>query len=293
MTSKLIAGMLATAALCAVSSPATPTKACGPSTISRSAKVKPNYGVALDQAWLDQVRGAAVRLIGGCSASVSAATALVLTNNHCVADCAQNLSTARATIYFADGYHRRRARARSACPGMQAEDPHRDQRCHAAGQGRGRRLTGEAAGQGARRRCRSRSRRRLRRRREDSAARSSSSTAAASTSSTSTASTPTSGWSWRRACQAAFFGGDPDNFNFPRYDLDASFLRALRGRQAGRDAAITEVERRARRSPASRCSWPAIPAATERLLTIDQLETAARPAAADDPACNFPSCAGG
>ena len=47
-----------------------------------SAKVKAAYGVTIDQAWLDHVRGAAVRLSSGCSASVVTGEGLVLTNNH-------------------------------------------------------------------------------------------------------------------------------------------------------------------------------------------------------------------
>src|SRR5580693_4919836 len=59
-----------------------------------AAAVKAKYGVAVDQAWLDHVRGASARLSSGCSASVVSGAGLVLTNHHCVRDCAQALSSA-------------------------------------------------------------------------------------------------------------------------------------------------------------------------------------------------------
>ena len=92
MTSKLIAGMLATAGLCVVSSPAIADEGMWTFDNFPIAKVNAKYGTAIDQAWLDHVRGAAVRLSSGCSASVVSGAALVLTNNHCVAECAQSLS---------------------------------------------------------------------------------------------------------------------------------------------------------------------------------------------------------
>ena len=85
-----------------------------------SAKVKAAYGVTIDQAWLDHVRGAAVRLSSGCSASVVTGEGLVLTNNHCVADCAQALST-QGRDYFKDGYQAAARTEEKTCSGMQAE----------------------------------------------------------------------------------------------------------------------------------------------------------------------------
>jgi hypothetical protein len=188
-----------------------------------SAKVKAAYGVTVDRAWLDHVRGAAVRLSSGCSASVVTGEGLVLTNNHCVADCAQALSS-QGRDYFNDGYQAVARTDEKTCSGMQAEILAQitdvTDRVQSAGRGQ----TGQAL-------VRAR-------------------TAAASTIENEGCANDA-----RFRCEvvdfyhggqyklykyrkysdvrlvfspgvpAAFFGGDPDNFNFPRYDLDCAFVR--------------------------------------------------------------------
>src|SRR5258708_3107314 len=85
-----------------------------------AAAVKQKYGVTIDQKWLDHVRASAVRLAGGCSASVVSPNGLVLTNHHCVAGCAQNLSTTEHD-YVKNGFAAARFEDEKQCPGVQAE----------------------------------------------------------------------------------------------------------------------------------------------------------------------------
>src|SRR5919106_6066019 len=63
-----------------------------------AAKMRADYGWAPDQAWLDKVRSAAVRLTGGCSACFVSDAGLILTNHHCIVDCLQNLSTTKSDL---------------------------------------------------------------------------------------------------------------------------------------------------------------------------------------------------
>src|ERR1051326_4472854 len=85
-----------------------------------AALVKQKYGVTIDQKWLDHVRSIAVRLAGGCSASVASPNGLVLTNHHCVAGCAQNLSSPDHD-YVKNGFFTARTEDEKQCPGVQAE----------------------------------------------------------------------------------------------------------------------------------------------------------------------------
>ena len=61
-----------------------------------SKAVGQKYGFAPSHGWLDHVRASTVRMIiggEGCSGSFVSAHGLVMTNHHCIDECAQQLST--------------------------------------------------------------------------------------------------------------------------------------------------------------------------------------------------------
>jgi hypothetical protein len=232
--------------------------------------VKAAYGVEITPAWLDHVRAASVRLSVGCSGSVVSAGGLVLTNNHCVAGCAHDLSAPGGDL-FQTGYLAATKPEEKTCPGLQAEIlvgvADVTARMTAAGAG----LTGEAlvkartavsssiekegCGDDPKLRCQ-------------------------------TVELYHGGqfmlYRYRKyvdvrlvfspGFQAAFFGGDPDNFNFPRYDLDCAFLRLY---DAGRPVATPDHLRWNPIAPTA--GQPVFvsgnPGDTYRELTVAQLET--------------------
>ncbi len=186
-------------------------------------KVKARYGFAPDAAWLDRVRNSAVRLTSGCSASVVSQDGLVLTNHHCVVACEQTMSTAQQD-FVAQGFLTHARSEERRCPGMQAEilreitdvtrqvqaaiaagDPKdairsrdaatariADEACHGDETSRCQVVSLYQGGQYKLYKYRKYSDVRL---------------------------------VFAPEFAIAFFGGDPDNFNFPRYCLDSAFVR--------------------------------------------------------------------
>ena len=80
---------------------------------------KKTYGFAPDQAWLDNARLASVRT-PNCSASFVSAKGLVLTNHHCVRDCADAVSP-KDTNYIETGFVAGSTREEKKCPGMHVD----------------------------------------------------------------------------------------------------------------------------------------------------------------------------
>jgi hypothetical protein len=234
-----------------------------------AAKVQAAYGARIDRAWLDRVQAAAVR-IPGCSASLVSKNGLVLTNNHCVVGCTTALSSA-GHDYVHDGFLTDAMTEEGKCPGMTAEVlvsiTDVTAQIKAAGEGK----VGQAYVQ-------------------------------AKEAAEAVAEKTVCGEVPARRCQTisfyrggqykvymyhrysdvrlvfapefdiAFFGGDPDNFNFPRFDLDSAFLRVYEG---GKPAVTPQFLKWNPAAPAEgEVTFVAgNPGSTDRLLTVSQLET--------------------
>jgi len=232
------------------------------------ARVNQTYGTNIDQGWLDRVREASVRL-RGCSASFVSPEGLILTNHHCVVSCIQELSTAEQD-FVANGFIVASREEERTCPGQTAEVLTEivdvTDRVLAAGAG----LEGAAFAA-----ARTAEINRI----QDEAC------AGDSRFSCQVISFYRGGryglYKFRRyedvrlafapEFQAAFFGGDPDNFNFPRYALDAAFLRAYENGQPV--ATPNHLTWNARAPQAGEPTFVSgNPGTTQRLLTVAQLE---------------------
>ena len=235
-----------------------------------AAAVQQKYGVTIDKAWLDRVQGSAVRLSTGCSASVVSAQGLVLTNHHCVNDCVQDASTAR-TDYIAVGFSAASREEERKCAGMQAEIltgiSDVTARVQAATSAPG--VVFTKARDAA-----------------ISAIEQEACTGKEATQRCQVVTLYQGGqyklYSYRKYSDvrlvfapefsAAFFGGDPDNFNFPRYDLDSAFVRLYEN-----GAPVAGVQHLTWNPAPPKAGEPVFvagnPGSTDRLLTADQLRT--------------------
>ncbi len=84
-----------------------------------SALVREKFGANIDQPWLDRVRQATVRL-AGCTASFVSQDGLILTNHHCITAClAENSSKDKSLLE--DGFLARQREQEVRCPTQLAD----------------------------------------------------------------------------------------------------------------------------------------------------------------------------
>ncbi len=76
--------------------------------------VQARYGFRPTQQWLDKLRLSSVRLAGGCSGAFVSPDGLVVTNHHCVHACVEQLSTAKSD-YVAEGFYAKERAGEQRC----------------------------------------------------------------------------------------------------------------------------------------------------------------------------------
>jgi hypothetical protein len=80
--------------------------------------LKRKYGFVLDPAWLERVQKASIRFNNGGSGSFVSPDGLVVTNHHIGADCLQKLSP-KDKDYYRDGYYARTRADELKCPDLE------------------------------------------------------------------------------------------------------------------------------------------------------------------------------
>ena len=233
-----------------------------------AAALKQRYGFTPTDQWLQQVQLGSVRFAGGCSGSFVSASGLVMTNYHCIVECVGALSDAQHNLQQT-GFYAGAAADERRCPGMELNQltaiTDVTDRVAAATKGT----------EGERFRA-----------------------ARTAVFATITRECATSDdvrcdvvtlyrggkydlYKYRRLqdvrlvfapeFDTGFFGGDPDNFMFPRYNLDLAFVRAYeRG-------APLKLNQWLRWSPNGAKAGDLVfvtghPGGTSRLSTVAQLE---------------------
>lgn len=268
MTSRPFLATASLAALALAAGPAAAEEGMWTFDSFPESQVRETYGWAPDEAWLADVQQAAVRLTNGCSASFVSPDGLILTNHHCIASCLFDNSTAEDD-FLENGFIAERREDEKLCPGQQAELVTQitdvTDEVQSAFEG----MTGEA----------------LTRARDAAIARIEADNCPDQATTRCQVVTLFGGGqyklytyrkysevrlAWAPEARAATFGGDPDNFNFPRYSLDASFLRAY---EDGRPAETPQHLEWNPRAPEEGEITFVVgnPGSTARLSTLSQL----------------------
>ncbi|MEY2931919.1 MAG: hypothetical protein RL033_2668 [Pseudomonadota bacterium] len=231
------------------------------------AALKKKYDFDATDAWVAHLRKSSVRL-GGCSGSFVSGSGLTLTNHHCAQDCLSRLSTPQNDL-IQRGYSAKTAADERLCPGQTIQQLGEITDVTTRVQQATRGLSGEAFHTAFR----------------AESARIEKECATSEQLSCEVVSLYHGGlyqlYQFRRYSDVrlvfapeidiASFGGDPDNFNFPRYDLDLTFLRAY---ENGKPA-VTPDHLRWASTPLQANDLTFVsgnPGTTERLLTVAELE---------------------
>ncbi len=231
------------------------------------AKVAKAYGFAPSRAFLQHVQRSSLRIAGGCSASFVSPQGLVMTNHHCVVGCAEQITTPQENL-VENGFYAKRAEDERTCPDYELDQLVRIENVTATI----RAATAGKSGAAANAALRAAEVRAQQSCGRDPAVR------------CDVVSLYHGGvydlYHYKRFTDVrlAFapefsvgqFGGDPDNFNFPRFDFDLGLLRAY---ENGKPAVTPDYLRwsTAGAKPGELVFTSGNPGNTSRELTVAQL----------------------